>query len=380
MKRKAFSLLVMLFCLGWGFSMTAEAQDPAKIWLREGPHRLLDTTDIMDQMDIARELAGDDYYLLTTQRLQCNDIDDTYTVVGPPGVNMNPAWPEVPAVPTQVFDNVYYVGGMEVGGWVIDTGDGLIMLDSSYHYGATTILEPNMAALGLNPADIKYILVTHAGPDHFGAVMHFVKNYGTKVVFNRQLTPKIPGPPWLWVVPKDMIVMGDGDTLTLGDTTITTVHTPRSYNTDRDGNITGPGDGLSYFIPVKIKGKRHMWATYGNTGISGGLENKDLYRESMAKFLEYVDMLKPDIAISSHPFVDASLDRMAIIRECNDKRGHHKKWNKRKCRRNPFLIGKEAARRYFEILEQCAVVQLYRQEAGLPDTGLDYEPPRPPRP
>ena len=90
-------------------------------------------------MDIARELAGDDKYFLTTQRLQCRDIDDTYTVVGPPGSNIesrNGPVEEVPAVPTQVFDNVYYVGGMEVGGWVIDTGDGLIMLDSSYHYGA----------------------------------------------------------------------------------------------------------------------------------------------------------------------------------------------------------------------------------------------------
>ena len=42
---------------------------------------------------------------------------------------MNPTcWKEVSAVPTKVFDNVYYGGGMEIGGWVIDTGDGYIML------------------------------------------------------------------------------------------------------------------------------------------------------------------------------------------------------------------------------------------------------------
>ena len=57
--------------------------------------------------------------------------------------------------------------------------------------------------------------------------------------------------------------MSDGDTLTLGDTTITMVKTPRTVG----------GSGLSYFIPVKIKGKRHMWATYGNTGINGPLPN-----------------------------------------------------------------------------------------------------------
>ena len=51
------------------------------------------------------------------------------------------AWfKEVPAVPTKVFDNVYYVGGMEVGGWLIDTGDGYIMLDAGYDYAYEKIL------------------------------------------------------------------------------------------------------------------------------------------------------------------------------------------------------------------------------------------------
>ncbi|SHO43769.1 MBL fold metallo-hydrolase [Desulfopila aestuarii] len=369
MKKKTLGLLAVSLCLSWGFSMSAVAQDPAKIWLRQGPNKLLDSDAIMAKMDMARDLAGYDYYLSTLQRLQCQDIDETYTIVQTPGVNMG-AWKEVPAEPTQVFDNVYYVGGMEVGGWIIDTGEGLIMLDSSYEYGATTILEPNIAALGLNPADIKYILVTHAGPDHFGAVMHFVDNYGTKVVFNRQLAGGPANPPWLQVVPEDMVIMGDGDKLTLGNTTITAVHTPRSYNAD---GIT-PGDGLSYFIPVKINGKRHLWATYGNTGLVGTVADKVLYRESMAKWLKYVDALKPDIAISSHPFVDASLDRMEIIRECNDRRGQHKGWNKQECSRNPFVIGRKAARRYFEIMDQCAVVQTMRQEAGINSTGLEELP------
>ncbi|MGB5745329.1 MAG: MBL fold metallo-hydrolase [Desulfobacterales bacterium] len=349
----------MLLCLSWGFSMTAMAQDPAKIWLRDGPHTLLDTDAIKEQMDIARELAGDDKYFLTTQRLQCRDIDDTYTVVGPPGSNVvrnGSGWKEVPAVPTQVFDNVYYVGGMEVGGWLIDTGDGYIMLDSSYDYGAEEILLPNMEELGLDPSQIKYILITHAGPDHIGAAGYFQDNYGTEIIFNTTFRNDYPV----------ATVMNDGDTLTLGDTTITMVLTPRTVD----------GDGFSYFIPVKINGRPHMWATYGNTNVVGLIPDKEVYLESMTKFLGYVDDLKPDIAISSHPFVDGSLDRMAIIRRCNDRRGRHHQCG----RHNPFLIGKKAARRYFEILEQCAVVQLYRQEAGLPDTGLDYEPPRPPRP
>ncbi len=373
MQRKVLSLLVMSLCLSWGFSMTAVAQDPAKIWLRQGPYELLDTEEVMEQMDRARGLAGDDYYLSTTQRLQCNDIDETYTVVQTPGANVisNPpdaqssGFREAPAMPTKVFDNVYYVGGMEVGGWIIDTEKGYIMLDSSYDYGALEILEPSMAALGLNPADIKYILLTHAGPDHVGAVKYFYDKYGTEVVFNRKLVsapPSAPVPDWLKNMPAETKVMNDGDTLTLGDTTVTMVHTPRSYN--KDGSL---GDGFSYFIPVKIKGKRHLWATYGNTGLVGTLKDKELYRQSMAKWLEYVDALKPDIAISSHPFVDASLDRMEIIRECDDRRrGRHDQCGPH----NPFLIGKEAARRYFEIMDQCAVVQTMRQADGIDPTGL----------
>lgn len=368
MERKAFSLLVMLLCLSWGFSITAMAQDPvqdpAKMWTRsQYALQLKDTPEIKAEMEIARQLAGDDWYFLQLQRLQCADVDESNTVVQTPGSNgggaMNPyGWREVPAVPTKVFDNVYYVGGMEVGGWLIDTGAGYIMLDTSYDYGLETILLPNMEKLGLDPAKVKYILITHGtvGPrtgDHSGCVKYFIDNYGTKAVMSE---PEFERSDPSWIDPEDVIIGTDGKTLTLGDTTITMVYTPRSTM----------GGGMSYFIPVKIQGKRHMWATYGNTGINGPLANIEVYLESMAKFLTYVDELEPDIAISSHPFVDGSIRRMEIIRECDDPRTRNDVCGPH----NPFLIGKEAARRYFEIMDQCAVVRYEREAAGLPANGL----------
>ena len=88
MERKTFiSLLVMLLCLGSVFSMTAMAQDTAKIWLRQGPNRLLDTDFIKSQMQIARDMAGDDHYYLRMQRLQCRDIDENGTIDQSPGSN-----------------------------------------------------------------------------------------------------------------------------------------------------------------------------------------------------------------------------------------------------------------------------------------------------
>jgi metallo-beta-lactamase class B len=377
MGRKTFiSLLVLMLCLSLGFSMTAMAQapvqDPAKMWTRSPyPLYLKDTQPVKDAMAYARQLAGDDWYFLQLQRLQCADVDESNTVVQTPGSNnndgMNPnVWKEVPAVPTKIFDNVYYVGGMEVGGWIIDTGAGYIMLDTTYAYGIDALLE-NMKKLSLDPAKVKYILITHGSgaiiADHNGAVKYFNDKYGTKVVMSGPEKASSTG--WL-NNPEDIIEGTDGKTLTLGNTTITMVHTPRSY----DRNTGNPGGGLSYFIPVKIKGKRHMWATYGNTGINVGSvmgkSNVELYLDSMAKFLGYVDSLKPDIAISSHPFVDGSIRRMEIIRECNDRRGHHDQCGPH----NPFLIGKEAARRYFEIMNQCAVVRQEREQAGLSANGL----------
>jgi hypothetical protein len=69
--------------------------------------------------------------------------------------------------------------------------------------------------------------------------------------------------------------------------------------------------------------------------------------------------------------VDGSVRRMELIRQCNDRHGHHPFFSRDQCGpHNPFLIGKEAARRYFEIMDQCAVVQQMRKDAGLNGSGF----------
>jgi metallo-beta-lactamase class B len=331
-------------------------QDPSKIWTRSAqPVQLLDTPEIQAEVAKARAMAGEDEYLLTLQRLQTNDFDDTYTIVQTPGANVFPVpatstpgvqasgRKEVPAEPTKVFDNVYYVGGMEVGGWLIDTGDGYIMLDSSYDYGYEEILIPGMRKLGLDPSKVKYILITHAGPDHVGATKKFQDNFGTKIIFQAPIiaNPTNPNPP-------TVTVAKDGDTLTLGDTTITIAVTPRNVG----------GTGLSFFIPVRINGEKHMWATYGNTGITGTVADKAEYTKAIRNFIDnYVARFRPDIAMSSHPFVDGSTNRMAMIREYGNRIA------------NPFIIGEAAAKNYFEIMAQAVIVQSKRQQAGLNASG-----------
>ena len=80
--------------------------------------------------------------------------------------------------PFQIFDNVYYVGIDWVAAYLIDTGDGLVLIDSLYGKWIN-VLERNIRHLGFDPADIKYLINTPGHFDHAGGSAHFQKNYGT---------------------------------------------------------------------------------------------------------------------------------------------------------------------------------------------------------
>lgn len=86
-----------------------------------------------------------------------NIIDDT----------CNQPW-NVQVAPFPVADQVFYVGNKWVGAYLIDTGDGLILLDTTTAETAYQLID-SIYQLGRNPRDIKMILLTHAHVDHYGA-------------------------------------------------------------------------------------------------------------------------------------------------------------------------------------------------------------------
>lgn len=304
---------------------------------------------------MARRAAGTDPYLLQTQRLMCREVGaDGKLLNTPMATNAN-------VVPTRVFDDVYYVGGESNGGWLITTTDGYILLDAMYGNSPEKTIIPGMQKFGLDPARIKYILITHAGPDHVGGARYFQEKYGTRIIMHKSdwnsiLHPqpgswlpklaelrqagqfdKIPEPERDWAGPPERDLEGvDGQKLTLGDKTITMVHTPR---------VAG-GGGLSYVIPVTDKGKRHVWVTWGNTGLPRALSDKQLYRQSLQHFRSFADHAGADVVMSSHPFVDGSIRRMT---ELAGRKGNQP---------NPFVIGKQGVTRFNDILDQCATLEI----------------------
>lgn len=82
--------------------------------------------------------------------------------------------------PFQIYGNLYYVGDSWVCVHIVDTGEGLLMFDAG-NCGATAMLVQSIWEMGFNPADVKWIILSHGHADHFGAVNFFKRMFGTKI-------------------------------------------------------------------------------------------------------------------------------------------------------------------------------------------------------
>lgn len=132
--------------------------------------------------------------------------------------------------PFQIFDNLYFVGIGEVGSYVIETSEGLILLDTLWdNPGYTEYLLGNIREVGLDPMDIKYVLILQGHRDHYGgarALQQIIDAQFGTAEEDRKLIVDDFG-EW---APRIDFIVEEGDSLTLGDTTldfeITPGHTP----------------------------------------------------------------------------------------------------------------------------------------------------------
>lgn len=86
--------------------------------------------------------------------------------------------------PFKIYGNVYYVGDTWVCVHIVDTGNGLLMIDSG-NCGATDMLIHTIWSSGFNPADIKWIVLSHGHVDHIGGVNFMRKMFGSKVYLGK---------------------------------------------------------------------------------------------------------------------------------------------------------------------------------------------------
>ena len=141
-----------------------------------------------------------------------------------------------PAEPEKIFGNTYLVGFAGLSVALIDTGDGLVLVDGALPQAAPAILA-NVRKLGFDPQDIKYILSTEPHFDHAGGLAALARDTGATVVASvrgaeglrsGRLAADDPqlGYGGSWPAVANVRTMKDGEVLRLGTTAITAIATP----------------------------------------------------------------------------------------------------------------------------------------------------------
>jgi len=179
-----------------------------------------------------------------------------------PAINWNAKapWGEQPNLPFdqqrkapfKIFDNLWYVGIQTSSPFLLTTSAGLVLFDATWDETADYVLE-NIRTAGFNPRDIRYLIITHAHIDHFAGAEKIRQATGARVGMSlpdweeTERVQAIPGQGRQNPGPriKRDLVIADGQTMTLGDTTlkfyVTPGHTPGATSTElqvRDGART----------------------------------------------------------------------------------------------------------------------------------------------
>jgi metallo-beta-lactamase class B len=214
--------------------------------------------------------------------------------------------------PGQAFDNLYFLGDSWVSAWAINTHDGIILLDAlNSGKEATELIEGGLRRLGLDPARIKYIIVTHGHGDHYGGAMYLANKYQAHVVMGEEdwtmTETKLDFETPLWdPPPKRDISAKDGDTVTLGGTTVTLYNTP--------GHTMGT---ISPVFDVTWKGEHHRVMEWGGTGYNFGNDTQrlDAYVASTTRMRNIVTEQNIDVMISNHTGVDQAPSKLDSLRK-----------------------------------------------------------------
>jgi metallo-beta-lactamase class B len=258
-----------------------------------------------------------------------------------PGADVRPPPPPDRATwftePAKVFDNLYFVGTKIHSSWALTTSEGIILIDTLYDYASEEAIVGGLRKLGLDPAAVKYVVISHAHGDHVGGAKLMQDRFGARIVMG--------APDWDSIEksvnqypngkPKRDISATDGQKVTLGEGAVTLALTP--------GHTPGT---VSMFFQVKDNGRPLMVAYSGGTAFNfvNDVPHFDTYIASQRKMAERAGSQNATVLMSNHSEFDNAVTKIKLLAARKAGEPH------------PFELGREAVQRYFKVMDECAQV------------------------
>ncbi len=190
--------------------------------------------------------------------------------------------------PFRMVGNLYFVGCRAYSSHLIDTGDGLILIDVGYKENADAVIE-SIGMLGFDVTDIKYILISHGHADHSEGVPKLVSVSGAKTYMfeadNKYLKEFTPD-----------VYFTDGDKITLGNTEILVLATP--------GHTEGTA---SFFWDITENGRTYRAGMFGGAGTNqlkkAYMDKNNVPYRMRGEFFRSIERLKDekvDVFVGNH--------------------------------------------------------------------------------
>ena len=255
------------------------------------------------------------------------------------------------AEPAKVFDNLYFVGGKIHSAWALTTSEGIIIIDTIFPYNSRELIIGGLEKLGLDPEDIRYVIISHAHGDHIGGAQMLQERFNARVVMGEadwELVSTYPN-RYTNMSPTRQdgrgIVAYDGMEITLGDTTVRLWETP--------GHTRGT---LSYTFTVFDNGQPVNVAYSGGTAFNfvnntpdPGIRNFQTYIDSQRHIAQQAAAVDASVILSNHSVFDNAVNRNRMLAGRGD--GPH-----------PYVVGEEWVQRYFQVMQDCARAAQLRLE------------------
>src|SRR6266849_2139013 len=264
-----------------------------------------------------------------------------------PAPRMNPNRASTYLQPKKAFDDLYWMGTPSRSTWALTTNDGIILYDTQGVYDAEDIIVGGLKKLGLDPAKVNYVIISHAHANEVGGAKLMQERYGAHIVMGAgdwdMVDQSVNGFPN--GKPKRDMVATDGMKITLGGRTVTIHLTP--------GHTPGTISGI---FQVHDHGKPLTVVYSGGTEFNfpNDVAHFDQYLASERRLASLAAKAGATIIINNQSQFNGAADKLRILAD------------RQPGERHPLDVGTEAVARYFKIEDECAQAQRLKVIARSP--------------